>query len=108
AGGCRQPPLVGSRRIGADGKHLATSLAELRDPTAERGQLGRSDEGKVPRVEKQEEPAVKIVVERDLPRSAPGPVNAKKGKVRRSCPHCGIPRCHRFLLPIRYRTARGR
>jgi hypothetical protein len=33
---------VGLDRIGADAQHVATPFAELRDPTADRGQLGRS------------------------------------------------------------------
>jgi hypothetical protein len=74
---CPEPPLMGQRRIGADSEHVTLSLAELRDPTAQCGQLGGSDEGKVTRVEKQDEPTVQIVLEGYLPRSRAGAVNAR-------------------------------
>jgi hypothetical protein len=39
-----EPALMGRQRVGADSEHLATPRAELRAPTADRGQLGGSDE----------------------------------------------------------------
>ena len=58
---------MGRYRIGANAQHVAAPLAELRDPTADRGQLGRSDQGEVAGVEEQHEPAVQVVVQRDPP-----------------------------------------
>jgi hypothetical protein len=55
---CSQPSLMGRHRVGTDSEHLATALAELRDPTTHGGQFGGSDKGKVARVEEQDEPAV--------------------------------------------------
>ena len=82
--GSVDPPFMGRYRIGAHPQHVTTPLAELRDPTADRGQLGRSDEGEVARVEEQQEPAVQVVVQRDLPPPGAKSFGAKEGEVRGS------------------------
>src|SRR5262249_2706745 len=98
-----EPLLMGRHRVGTDAEHLATAPAELRDATAHGGQLGGSDEGKVARVEKQGEPAVEVVVERNLPRGRVGAVNARKRKGRSPCADRSTARCHRCLLDFRGR-----
>jgi len=73
----REPALMGRSRVGTDAEYIATSLAELRDPTAHGSQLGGSDEGKVARVKEQDEPPIEIVREGHLPRSRAGAIDAR-------------------------------
>jgi hypothetical protein len=58
-----EPALVCVDRVGADAEDIAFPFAELRDATADRGQLGRSDQREIARIEQQHQPAVLVVVQ---------------------------------------------
>src|SRR5262245_23597047 len=65
AGSC-EPTLVGGERVGIDAQYVAFALAEYGNPTADRSQFGRSDEGEIPGIKEQHEPAVLVVRQSDL------------------------------------------
>src|SRR5262249_9761437 len=65
AGSCK-PTLVCGERIGIDTQYVAFALAEFGNPTADRSQFGRSDEGEIPGIKQQHEPAVLVVRQSDL------------------------------------------
>lgn len=64
--GSREPTLVRWQRIGIDTQYVAFALAEFRNPTADRSQFRRSDEGKIPGIKEQHEPAILVVRQSDL------------------------------------------
>ncbi len=59
-GSC-EPTLVRRERIGVDTQYVTFASAELRDPTADRSQFSRSDEGEIPGIEQQHQPAILVV-----------------------------------------------
>jgi hypothetical protein len=91
---------MGRHRIGANSEHVATALAELRHPTAHGGQLGGSDQGKITRVKKQDEPAVQIIIQAYLPWSLAGAIDARKRKGWSPCPNHGTAHRHCCLLEL--------
>ena len=71
-------------RIGADPQDIARPLVELRDPTADRGQFGRSDEREIAGVKEKHQPTVDVIIERDASALGSGTVGAEDRKVRGS------------------------
>jgi hypothetical protein len=54
----RKPTLMRRKRVGIDAQDIAVAFAEFLNPTADRSQLRRSDEGEVPGIKQQHEPAI--------------------------------------------------
>ena len=94
-----QPTHMRVDRVRADRQHIAMPFTELRESIAHGGQFSRTDEREIARVEHQQEPAVKVIVESSLAAFRPRPVDHGQGESRRSDSYFGFA-CHgRWPLP---------
>ena len=88
-----QPAHMRVDRVRADRQNVAMPFTELRESITHGGQFSRTDEREIARVEHQQEPAVKIIVEIGLAAFRPRPVDHGQCEPRRSDSYFGFA-CH--------------
>ena len=97
--GKRHPALMDLDGKSVNTQDVAIAIAKICHMAADRGQLCRSDEPKIARVEQNHQPAVSIIRKVDAPPTGLESRRAKQRKIRRSCAdHCAL-RHGKWLLP---------